>query len=65
MLQERSTWSAIGAGTDGQVNALTVDGSAIVIGGSFQSPFSTLARFDNGTWSTLPGGLEALTQRPR
>ena len=58
------SWSALGTGTDARVNAVAIDGSAIVIGGTFQTPFRSLARFEAGAWSTLPGGLEARDAAP-
>jgi hypothetical protein len=54
-----SSWSALGAGTNGPVYGLTLDGSTLFVGGSFTTagPISagSMARYDIGTgaWSRL------------
>ncbi len=56
------TWSALGGGVDGAgaiVNAIAIDGDAILVGGTFSSPAENLARFENGTWSSPAGGVHA------
>jgi WD40 repeat protein len=58
------TWSALGAGVNGQVNAiLTLPGGDLIVGGSFTSaggvPASRIARYSpsTGLWSALGSGL--------
>jgi hypothetical protein len=53
-------WSALGAGTNGPLYAVAVDGSDVYVGGSFTSAGDVaanhIARWDGGAWSALGAG---------
>jgi trimeric autotransporter adhesin len=57
-----SSWSAVGAGTDGAVKCFTVIGTDLYIGGDFTSvngvPANRIAKFDGSTWSALGAGFD-------
>jgi hypothetical protein len=57
-----NTWSAMGAGFDGDVWALAVAGSNVYAGGYFKAaggnPASCIARWDGSSWSALGGGVD-------
>lgn len=59
-----STWSALGAGTDGRVSALAVSGTDLYVGGEFSTAggiaASRGAKWDGSTWSTVGTGLNGL-----
>ena len=58
-----SQWSALGAGTDGEVSALTMLGSDIYAGGSFTRiggvPANYIAKWNGSGWSALGAGMNA------
>ena len=56
------TWSALGTGTNGYVDAIAVSGSDVYVGGGFTSaggvPFTTyIAKWDGSAWSALDTGM--------
>jgi hypothetical protein len=58
-----SAWSALGAGTNGQVNALAYFGGQIIAGGSFGSAggvgAANIASWNGTAWSPLGSGVNA------
>lgn len=52
-----STWSTLGSGTNGQVNAITQFGTVLVVGGDFTSAGgvgnNSLAKWDGTTWAAM------------
>ena len=62
-----TSWSALGGGTDGVVNALALSNNQLYVGGSFTSVdggrllVNDIALWDTGTrtWLALAGGLDA------
>jgi len=59
-----SGWAAIGAGLDGTVNALAIDGASVFAAGGFTDPdtgeFSEVFEFDGTEWSPLAPPLSAV-----
>jgi trimeric autotransporter adhesin len=57
------TWSTLGAGFDGSVNALAVSGTTVYAGGNFvrSGPALTrnIAQWNGATWAALGGGFDA------
>lgn len=57
---DADTWSAVGAGTNGTINAVAVDPVTgdIYVGGNFTAPFTDLAYWDvsASAWATLGSG---------
>ncbi|HEV2105273.1 MAG TPA: FlgD immunoglobulin-like domain containing protein [Candidatus Eisenbacteria bacterium] len=58
-----NTWSALGSGFDGNVNALELYGGAIVAGGAFANSGATatagVARWDGSAWQPMGSGMNA------
>lgn len=52
-----TTWSALGGGTNGTVNALTTDGTSLYAGGSFTlaggTAVNNVAQWNGATWSAV------------
>jgi hypothetical protein len=63
-----STWSILGRGTSGAVNAIAISGSNVYVGGNFSSAISNtgspiqytsyIAKWDGSVWSTLGRGAQ-------
>jgi len=51
-------WSAVGAGTDGTVYALSPHGDDLAAGGIFTSPGDLVAAWTGATWYAPGGGLD-------
>lgn len=54
-------WNPVGAGTDGEVRAMSSDGTNLFVGGDFANagttPAARVARWDGGNWSALGSGM--------
>lgn len=57
-----NAWSPIGAGMNGNVQALTVEGGELYAGGAFTrvggTPANRIAKWDGATWSPLGSGID-------
>ncbi len=57
-----TSWSALGAGTNGSVNAIAISGSNVYVAGQFTSaggiPANNVARWDGSSWHALGGGVD-------
>lgn len=55
------TWSALGTGTTGEINAIAVDGSNVYVGGNFFSAGGVvsrnIAKWNGTAWSAMGAGL--------
>lgn len=60
-----SSWSALGAGVEGPVNAMCIYKGKLVVAGSFWhaggSPAGCIATWDGSTWGTLGSGFDGTT----
>jgi hypothetical protein len=58
-----SSWSALGSGLNGGVNALAVSGSTLYAGGNFTTAggkaANNIAQWDGSNWSALASGMNA------
>ncbi|MEI2722040.1 MAG: hypothetical protein V9H26_00400 [Verrucomicrobiota bacterium] len=58
-----NAWSALGAGTDGDVKALALSGSTLYAGGGFTNAggltVNFVAQWDGSSWSALGVGMDA------
>lgn len=58
-----NTWSALGAGTDGDVKALALSDNTLYVGGSFTNAGGVMANFvarwNGSAWSALGTGMNA------
>lgn len=54
-------WNPVGAGTDGEVRAMSSDGTNLFVGGDFANVGTTaaarVARWDGANWSALDSGM--------
>ncbi|MBN8246017.1 MAG: hypothetical protein J0L84_01085, partial [Verrucomicrobia bacterium] len=55
-------WSGLGSGVNQEVNALTVFGSRLIVGGTFSTagglPVNRIAAWDGTGWAALGSGVE-------
>jgi hypothetical protein len=52
-----STWSNVGTGMTSPVNSLAVDGYGILYAGSYDGPYSSVAKFTGQNWSVVGQGF--------
>jgi hypothetical protein len=52
-----TTWTALGAGLNNNVEALAIHNGKLYAGGSFTSPGNRIAVWDGSTWSALGSGI--------
>ncbi len=52
-----SNWSALGAGTNGQVTGLGMFGGDLICRRAYSSPANNVAVWDFSSWSPLGGGV--------
>ncbi len=52
-----TSWSALDAGMNGTVNALTFSGSDLYAGGAFTTPAARIAKWNGASWSTVGEGF--------
>jgi trimeric autotransporter adhesin len=56
-----ANWSALGSGTNSDINAIAVSGSDIYVGGAFSSAggigVNNIAKWNGSTWSALESGM--------
>ena len=56
-----TTWSALGSGIDGRVQAIAISGTDVYVGGSFSSaggvPANNVAKWNGSSWSALGLGM--------
>ncbi len=50
-----SSWSPLGAGTNGQVRSLAVFNGELIAGGCFNQPGTGVARWNGSFWQVMPG----------
>lgn len=56
-----STWSALGSGIDGQVSAMVMLGTDLIVGGTFQTIGANvqhLAKWNGSVWAPLGAGVD-------
>jgi hypothetical protein len=56
-LWDGTSWSPLGAGTNGQVTGLGMFAGDLIVGGNFSSPANNVAVWDFSSWSPLGGGV--------
>lgn len=56
-LWDGSTWSPLGAGTNGQVTGLGMFAGDLIVGGHFSTPANNVAVWNFSSWSPLGGGV--------
>jgi Secretion system C-terminal sorting domain len=56
------TWIALGTGVNGPIYASIVFNGQLVVGGTFTSPGSNIARWNGTSWSTLGTGLNGVVR---
>lgn len=54
------SWNALGSGTNGKINAVTVFNGQLIAAGEFTSPSTNIARWDGSSWSALGTGLNGV-----
>jgi hypothetical protein len=54
------SWNAIGSGTNGKINAVTVFNGQLIAAGEFNSPATNIARWNGNSWTALGSGLNGV-----
>ena len=58
---DRTTWSALGSGVNGEVRAIAISGTNVYVGGAFTTAGGNtarrIARWNGTTWSALGNGF--------